>query len=126
MIDSGIVLRSTEEPTPEAEDSLTQRTPSTSTSTRLAPRWRRSTAVGREAEVAAGVELGVQRRAAGGEVLDDVGDRGEAAAVDVLAREDLDRDLAFEFGLLDAGTGDGDRVQRARLRGVGRRVLRRG
>src|SRR5690606_40274762 len=83
-------------------------------------------AIGREAEVAAGVELGVQRRAAGGEVLHDVGDRGEAAAVDVLAREDLDRDLAFEFGLLDAGTGDGDRVQRARLRGVGRRVLRRG
>src|SRR3546814_4963016 len=43
MIDSGIVLRSTDEPTPEAEDSLIQRTPSTSTSTRLEPRWRRST-----------------------------------------------------------------------------------
>src|SRR3546814_1065484 len=43
MIDNGIVLRSTDEPTPEAEDSLTQRTPSTSTSTRLEPRWRRST-----------------------------------------------------------------------------------
>src|SRR3546814_1161812 len=43
MIDNGIVLRSTDEPTPEAEDSLIQRTPSTSTSTRLEPRWRRST-----------------------------------------------------------------------------------
>ena len=31
--------------TPEADDSLTQRRPSTSTSTRLAPRWRRSTVV---------------------------------------------------------------------------------
>src|SRR3546814_13236613 len=43
MIDNGIVLRSTDEPTPEAEDPLIQRTPSTSTSTRLEPRWRRST-----------------------------------------------------------------------------------
>src|SRR3546814_19792680 len=43
MIDNGIVLRSTDEPTPEAEDSLIQRTPSTSTSPRLEPRWRRHT-----------------------------------------------------------------------------------
>src|SRR5690606_20064348 len=41
--DSGMVLRSTAEPTPEPEDSLTQRMPSTSTSTPLGPRWRRST-----------------------------------------------------------------------------------
>ena len=39
---SGMVLRSVAAPTPEAEASLTQRTPSTSTSTRLEPRWRRS------------------------------------------------------------------------------------
>ena len=42
-IASGIVLRSVAAPTPDAEDSLTQRMPSTSTSTRLGPRWRRST-----------------------------------------------------------------------------------
>jgi hypothetical protein len=42
-IASGMVLRSVAAPTPEAEASLTQRTPSTSTSTRLAPRCRRST-----------------------------------------------------------------------------------
>src|SRR5690606_4864509 len=42
-IASGMVLRSVVAPTPDAEDSLTQRMPSTSTSTRLAPRWRRST-----------------------------------------------------------------------------------
>ena len=40
---SGMVLRSVAAPTPDADDSLTQRMPSTSTSTRLAPRWRRST-----------------------------------------------------------------------------------
>ena len=42
-IANGMVLRSVDEPTPEAEDSLTQRMPSTSTSTRLEPRWRKST-----------------------------------------------------------------------------------
>ena len=43
MMLSGILLRSTAAPTPLADDSLTQRSPSTSTSTRLAPRFRRST-----------------------------------------------------------------------------------
>ena len=44
-IAAGMVLRSVAEPTPEAEDSLTQRMPSTSTSTRLVPRLRRSIVV---------------------------------------------------------------------------------
>src|SRR3546814_5776801 len=42
---SSDLLRSVAVDTPDAEDSLTQRRPSTSTSTRLAPRWRRSTVV---------------------------------------------------------------------------------
>ena len=42
---TGIVLRSVQLETPEAEDSLTQRSPSTSTSTRLQPRLRRSIVV---------------------------------------------------------------------------------
>src|SRR6476646_4333288 len=42
---NGMVLRSTAPDTPEAEDSLTQRRPSTSTSTRLAPRLRSDTVV---------------------------------------------------------------------------------
>ena len=40
MIEAGMVLRSTAAETPEAEDSLTKRRPSTSTRTRLAPRCR--------------------------------------------------------------------------------------
>src|SRR6185312_4797811 len=39
----GIVLRSVADDTPLAEDSFTHRTPSTNTSTRFAPRCRRST-----------------------------------------------------------------------------------
>ncbi len=41
MMLAGMVLRSTAPETPEAEDSLTQRMPSTSTRVRLAPRLRR-------------------------------------------------------------------------------------
>ncbi len=37
---AGIVLRSTAADTPDADDSLTQRNPSTSTSVRFAPRLR--------------------------------------------------------------------------------------
>ena len=42
-MDSGMVLRSALPLTPDADDSFTQRMPSTSTSTRCEPRWRRST-----------------------------------------------------------------------------------
>ena len=68
-------------------------------------------AVRREAEVAAGVELGVERRTRAGERLHDVADRGQAAAVDVLAGDALHRHQALCFRGLDAGTGDLDAVE---------------
>ena len=74
-------------------------------------------AIGRKAEVAAGVELGAQRCAAGGEVLHHVGDRAVPGAFDGFAGEYLDRNLGFQFGFLDAGTRDLNAVQ-----GLGRAV----
>ena len=74
-------------------------------------------AIGRKAEVAAGVELGAQRCAAGGEVLDHIGDRAVTGAFDGFAGEYLYRNLGLQLGFLDAGTRDLNAVQ-----GLGRAV----
>lgn len=58
--------------------------------------------IGREAEVAAGIELGIERRTRAGNLLQYVADRGQAGAFDGLAGDRLYRHLAFDFGPFNA------------------------
>ncbi len=68
-------------------------------------------AVRRETEVAGRVEFRVERRTRNRESLDDIADRAETRRFDVLGRDRQHRRLAFDFGLLDARTGDFDRFE---------------
>ncbi|MCW0463657.1 hypothetical protein NB705_000730 [Xanthomonas sacchari] len=77
-------------------------------------------AVRREAEIAGGVELGVQGRAGGGELLQHIADGGQAGAFDVGAAQGLHRHLALHFRAADAGAGDLHAVQRGGRAGSGR------
>ena len=81
-----------------------------------------ATAVGWIAEVARGVELGVERFAAGGHLLQQVADAGEAGAINGRAIDDGQRLLGVGARLNDARAGDHHFLQRfvrIRLLGMG-------
>ena len=71
-------------------------------------------AIRREAEVARGIEFGIERRARAGQLLQHLADGVQAGAFDLGAGQGLDRDLPFHFGTFDAGTGHLDAVQLGR------------
>ena len=69
-------------------------------------------AVRREAEVARRIELGIECGAGAGQLLQDVADGRQAGALDLLARQRLDRHAPFHLSTLDAAAGHGERVER--------------
>lgn len=75
-----------------------------------------ATAIGRKAEVARRIELGIERRTGRGELLQHFADGGQAGAFDVGAIERLDRYLPLQLGGFDARAGDLHAVERARAR----------
>ena len=68
-------------------------------------------AVGGIAEVARGIELRVQRLAAGGELLEDFANALHARLGDLLAVQHEHRLRGHRIGLLDAAAGHGDRIE---------------
>ena len=69
-----------------------------------------SAAVGRIAEIAAIVELGVEAAARAGQALEDVVDRVEAGPGHVLLVDEGDRSVEIERIAADPGAGDDDRL----------------
>ena len=116
---AGIVLRSTAAETPDADDSLTQRRPSTSTSVRLAPRLRSEIVVepeptpppsGGKPKLPAELNLVLSDEPLTDSCWMHVADRAETGRLDVLRGDRQHRRLAFDLGLLDARAGDFDRL----------------